>query len=108
MNDSIRFNIKIINQLYEIERKASQKAEMHSIQRNIDRIKNMYEETGLFIHDPLGESYNETRTDCEAEIGGDAVQNLFISNVIKPIIYQKAGNSKNIIQRAVVIVESKT
>ncbi len=108
MNDPIRFTIKVMNQLYEIERKISQKAEMHSLQRNIDRIKNMYEEEGFFMHDPLGEPYNETRTDCEAEIGGDDVQNLYISNVIKPIIYQQAGNLKNLIQRAVVIVESRT
>jgi hypothetical protein len=48
-----------------------------------------------FIHDPLGEPYNETRTDCEAEIGGNNLQNLFISNVIKPIICLAVRSFKN-------------
>jgi hypothetical protein len=48
MNDPIRFNVKVINQLYEIERKVGQKAEMISLQRNIERIKNLYEEAGFY------------------------------------------------------------
>jgi len=103
----------IINQLFEIENKLKRIQEPNSIQRNIDRLKDFFatdalaDGQGLDYHNPIGESYNETRTDCEANIAGSSHENLVIVEVIKPIIYTKVGNSKIVIQKAIVVVQSK-
>ena len=103
----------VLNQLFEIENKLRNIKEANSIQRNIDKLKNYFETEamqdgqGLTFHNPIGEPYNETRSDCEANISGDSRENLQIIEVLKPIIYFKYGNTKTIVQRAVVIVESK-
>jgi hypothetical protein len=105
-----------INQVFEIEKKTSNIKEENSIQRNINKLKGLFEEGffsggGLSYHNPLGESYADTRTDCEATISGTSVENLEIIEVIKPIIfyaYQENDKTlKVIVQPAVVIVQSK-
>jgi hypothetical protein len=55
---------------------------------------------------PIGERYNETRTDVTATISGSSSRNLVITEVIKPIIVQRVGNVQQIVQVGVVIVES--
>lgn len=103
----------ILNQLFEIENKLRNINETNSIQRNLDRMKDYFETDalgngqGLIYYNPLGESYNETRTDCEASISGSSHENLEIIEVLKPIIYFKYANTQTVIQKAVVIVESK-
>lgn len=111
--------LDFMNQIFEIEKKASNLKEENSIQRNLNKIKGILEEEffkgssniGFTYHNPLGESYSETRTDCEATISGTGVDNLEIIEVIKPIIfysYQEEEKIKKIIvQPAVVIVQSK-
>jgi hypothetical protein len=37
---------------------------------------------GLVYHNPIGEPYNETRTDIEASISGNSADNLIITEVI--------------------------
>lgn len=118
----VKFNqayLDFMNQIFEIEKKASNLKEDNSIQRNINKMKGIMEEEffkgtstiGLSYHNPLGESYNDTRTDCEATIAGIEVENLEIIEVIKPIIfYSYQENDKTmkiIVQPAVVIVQSK-
>ena len=104
----------ILNQLFELEQKTVKIKEQNSLQRNIDKLKNYFETEalsdgqGLIYHNPIGEFYNLTRTDCEATISGLSHDNLEIIEVLKPIIYLKYGNSKIIIQKAIVIVQSKT
>lgn len=104
----------ILNQLFEIENKLGNINEPNSIQRNLDRMKDYFETDaladgqGLVYYNPLGESYNETRTDCEASISGSSHENLEIIEVLKPIIYFKYANTQTIIQKAIVIVQSKS
>lgn len=111
--------LDFINQIFEIEKKAINLKEENSIQRNINKINGLLEE-GLFsneqiigfsYHNPTGESYNETRTDCEATISGTEVENLVIIEVIKPIVFCAYRDQdkimKVIVQQAVVIVQSK-
>jgi dihydroxyacetone kinase-like predicted kinase len=100
-------HIRIINQLFELEKKLSGKEELVSLQRHVDRIKNTFEEIGLQVLNPQGESYNETRTDCTASISGTSISNLFIVNVIKPIVYEQQKGSRQLLQKGVVVVESK-
>ena len=111
--------LDFMNQIFEIEKKSTNIKEENSIQRNLNKIKGILEEEffkgsstiGLTYHNPLGETYSETRTDCEATIAGTGVENLEITEVIKPIIfYSYQENEKTlkvIVQQAVVIVQSK-
>ncbi len=111
--------LDFMNQIFEIEKKVTSLKEENSIQRNLNKIKGILEEEyfkgsstiGFTYHNPIGESYSETRTDCEATISGTGVENLEIIEVIKPIIfysYQENGKViKVIVQPAVVIVQSK-
>lgn len=103
----------MLNQIFELEQKVSKLNEQNSIQRNIDKMKNIFETEPLAdgkclsFHSPIGESYDVTRTDCEATISGESYENLEIIEVLKPIIYIKYGNSKIVVQKAIVIVQTK-
>jgi hypothetical protein len=111
--------LDFMNQIFEIEKKSANLKEENSIQRNLNRMKGILEEEffkgsstiGLTYHNPLGESYSDTRTDCEATISGTGVENLEIIEVIKPIIFYAYQENekvmKVIVQPAVVIVQSK-
>lgn len=92
--------INIINQVFEIEKK-----NVSNIQRNVDRIKTELEELGYTWHNPDGERWDETRTDCEASISGKLKSKMVITNVVKPIIYQTTDGSKKVVQKAIVVVE---
>lgn len=103
----------VLNQLFEIENKLKNINDQNSIQRNLDKMKDYFATDalaagqGIFYYNPMGESYNETRTDCDASISGNNHENLEIIEVLRPIIYFKYANTQTIIQKAVVIVESK-
>ena len=108
--------LDLVNQIFEIEKKATNIKEDNSIQRNINKINGLLEEgffkdVGLTYHNPLVENYTDTRTDCEATISGTGVENLEIIEVIKPIIFYSYKANENtfkiIAQPAVVIVQSK-
>jgi len=102
----------MLNQLFEIEQKIGKIQEPNSVQRNIDRLKDFFETEALsegqelVFHNPFGEKFDETRTDCEATISGTGHNNLEIIEVIKPIIYVKYGQTQMIAQKGIVIVQS--
>ena len=107
---------ELLDQVFEIERKLSLIQEENSIGRNINKIKAVFEgllstdaepDTGFTYHDPIGEDYNETRTDLEASIAGDSTENLVVTEVIKPILRYRKGNSSIIVRKGVVVVQSK-
>ena len=108
---------ELLDQLFEIERKLENIEESNSISRNLNKMKDIFEtslfssstssEIGFTYHNPIGESYNETRLDLEASIAGNSTENLFIKEVIKPIIRYKSGGSTLIARKGVVVVESK-
>ena len=110
--------LDFMNQIFEIDKKSNNWKEENSIQRNLNKMKGILEEEffkgsttiGLTYHNPLGESYSDTRTDCEATISGTGVENLEIIEVIKPIIFYAYQENekviKVIVQPAVVIVQS--
>jgi len=104
--DNIQPLLKLVNQIFELEKKVISKPENNSFSRNFNRIHESLSELGLMVHNPYGEDYNETRTDCEATIAGSFTDKLVITEVIKPVIYFKLNeNEKHLIQRGVVIVE---
>jgi hypothetical protein len=108
---------ELLDQLFEIERKLESIQESNSISRNLNKMKDIFEtnlfsnstssEIGFAYHNPIGETYNETRLDLEASIAGDSTENLVIKEVIKPIIRYKSGVSTLIARKGVVVVESK-
>lgn len=118
MNNEIKLNKEVkkilflLNQVFEIENKVNKLEENNSINRNIKKLKEFFEETfneqiSFLIENPIGEKYNETRTDVEANISGDSTEDLVIVDVIKPIIRMKQGKINQIIQKAIVVVETK-
>lgn len=108
---------ELLDQLFEIERKLENIEESNSISRNLNKMKDIFEtslfssstssDIGLIYHNPIGESYNETRSDLEASIAGNSTENLVITEVIKPIIRRKSGENTFIVRKGVVVVESK-
>lgn len=108
---------ELLDQLFEIERKLENIEESNSISRNLNKMKDIFEtnlfssstssEIGFTYHNPIGESYNETRLDLEASIAGNSTENLVIKEVIKPIIRRKSGGITLIARKGVVVVESK-
>jgi hypothetical protein len=112
--------LDILNQVFEIEKKAQRLTEENSIHRNVRKLRSQFEEgfrmavggmlveVSLAYHDPTGEPYNETRTDCEASISGESADNLRIVETIKPIIRLQQAGINLIVQRAVVVAQSAT
>lgn len=98
--------LQIINQIFDMEKKLEKIENSRSFERNIRRIKSQLAEMDIEYLNPIGQRYNETRTDVTATISGHSSNNLIITEVIKPIIVQKVGNMQQIIQTGVVIVES--
>lgn len=101
--------VPVINQLFDMEQKLSRMgSDGQKLLRNIDRIKRYVKEMGLTYENPIGEDYNETRTDCEATISGPGTENLKIVEVLKPIIREEIHGINKIIQQAVVIVQAQS
>jgi hypothetical protein len=114
MNEKItmpKTYIDLLDQVFEIEKKLESISEANSIGRNINRIKEYFEnltpDCGLLYQNPLGEKFNETRTDLEASIAGSSTDNLVITEVIKPIIRLRTNSgATTIVRKGLVIVES--
>jgi len=98
-------------QLYELDRKVQKRSEFESLGRNVEKMKAAFEELGYRIEDPDGQSYNETRVDLETSIAGSSTEDLIVTEVIKPIIRyvmrDSSGEYTKVIQRGVVVVESR-
>lgn len=105
----LKVYLDILNQLFEIEKKLNKIEEQNSITRNLNRIKELFEtvfKIGFVVHNPMGEPYNETRIDLDANIAGEGVENLVVVEVIKPIIRLKQSGFNQLVQKGIVIVES--
>ena len=103
--------IEVLDQVFEIEKKLERINERNSIGRNVSRMKDIFEhwdtESGLVYHNPLGEKFNETRIDLDASIAGSSVENLVVTEVIKPIIRHRTFSGiTTIVRKGVVVVES--
>jgi hypothetical protein len=115
MNDTISIPkkyIEVLDQVFEIEKKLEGIRVPNSIGRNVNRIKECFEylmsDSGLIYQNPLGEQYNETRTDLEASIAGGSTYNLVVIEVIKPIIRLRTNSGvTTIVRKGVVVAESK-
>ena len=59
------------NLVFELEKKLSEN-DSPGVKRNVQRMKDVLEEAGVLLMNPLGEPYQETRTDLEANIASAA------------------------------------
>lgn len=111
-NKNSKQQIQILNQIFEIEKKTLKLNEKNSINRNINKLKDIFEndldeKISFIIENPINQNYKETRTDVEANISGDSTENLIIVDVIKPIIRLKQDENSQIIQKGIVIVQDE-
>jgi hypothetical protein len=103
--------LTVMNQVYELERKLKKYNDPGDCSRNIDRMKDAFEELGLTYEDPMGQAFKETRTDLEASISGAATEDLVVAEVIKPIIRVRVCDGtrefSRVVQKGIVVVESQ-
>jgi hypothetical protein len=101
--------LTVLNQLFELEIKISGNSLPEHAQylRHVSKIKDAMEEQGLFYENPCGQSYNETRTDVEASVAGGSTENLHVVQVIKPIIREGTRALSRVVQKGIVVVQSK-
>ncbi|MBS1770499.1 MAG: hypothetical protein JSS77_12610 [Acidobacteria bacterium] len=110
--DQLKPLLSALSQLYELDRKVQARSEFQALGRNLEKMKAAFDELGYRIEDPQGQGYNETRVDLEASIAGSSTEDLVVTEVIKPIIRylmrDSTGEYSKIIQRGVVVVESRS
>jgi hypothetical protein len=99
--------LTMLNNLYEIERKLALHGDPGNAMRNVERIKDALKEQGIFYEDPMGQPFKETRTDLDATISGTGTENLVVSEVIKPIVRAGLRELSRVVQKGIVVVESK-
>jgi hypothetical protein len=97
--------LQLINQFFEIQHKLKENGQETNFERNFNRLSNIFDEEGFIIQDPTNETYSDSRTDCEASIVGSISEKMRISKVLKPIIYKRTGDTIQLVQKAVVLVE---
>lgn len=102
-----RFLLQTLNHLYDMERKLALHGDAAGVLRNIERIKDSISEEKLFFEDPMGQMFNETRVDLEASIAGEGAENLYVTEVIKPIIRFGDLHYSKVIQRGIVVVRAR-
>lgn len=103
-----RYLLTLVNSLYEVERKLLTHGDQGNVQRNVDRMKAALLEPGLVFEDPMGQRFQETRTDLEATISGESADNLVVVEVIKPIIRIQNEGLSRVVQRGIVVVQSES
>lgn len=105
--------LKILNNLYEIDRKLALHGDDGNAMRNVDKIKDELSnvaglgEFDVFYEDPMGQSFSETRTDLDATIIGSITENLIVVEVIKPVIRLGLPSFSMVVQKGSVIVKSE-
>ena len=102
-----RWTLVVLNSLYEIGRKLEVHGDPGHAKRNVDRIKEEFQQQSWIIEDPLGQPFKETRTDLEATIVGESTENLVVTEVIKPVIRLVNGPVSRVVQKGIVVVQNK-
>jgi hypothetical protein len=98
----------ILNQAFEMERKIEIHGDAAGLVRNLDRLKSAFQDQGLFYENPIGSKFDETRTDVEASISGNSVENLVVVEVLKPIIRYGTSELSRVVQKGIVVVKTAT
>ena len=101
---------RLLNQVFELERKTEQLVDNESITRQIRRMKEIFEQDFLLTYeDPIGQPFNETRTDVEARVAGDSAENLVIIETLKPVIrYWHNPRQSEIVKKGIAVAGTQT
>ena len=100
---------RLLNQIFETERKAIQLTDGENVLRQVRRMKELFEEDfHLTYEDPTGQPFNETRTDVEGRVAGDSADNLVIIETLKPVIRFSHGPTSSIVQKGIVVAGTRT
>jgi len=99
--------LNTLNNVYEVEKKLALHGDSGNATRNIIKIKDSFAEMGVFYEDPMGQDFKETRTDLDATISGSETENLVVVEVIKPIIRAGEMSFSRVVQKGIVVVESR-
>jgi hypothetical protein len=99
--------LTLLNQIYLIERRLEKSSGEPGLTRSIMKMKDALGEMGFFYEDPLGQDYKETRTDIEATIAGPGTEKLIVVEVHKPVIRAGKSEFSRVVQKGVVVVQSK-
>ncbi len=101
---------RLLNQVFELGRKTDQLADNESITRQVRRMKELFEQDfQLTYEDPIGQPFNETRTDVEARVAGDSADNLVIIETLKPVIrFWHNPRQSEIVQKGIVVAGTQT
>lgn len=102
-----KWALQVLNNLSDIERKLAAGGDPLNARRNVERIKDAFADQQIFYEDPMGQDFNETRTDLEASITGVGTENLKVVEVIKPIVRCGTKDLSRVVQKGIVVVESK-
>jgi hypothetical protein len=102
-----KWTLTLLNNLFEIEKKLALHGDPTNALRNVGKIKDVLKEQGLTYEDPVGQPFSETRTDLEATISGSGTENLVVVEVIKPIVRAEQAAFSRVVQKGIVVVESK-
>ena len=94
------------NLVFELEKKLTVN-DSPAIKRNVERMRAVLEEAGIMMLNPMGDAYQETRTDLKANLVSPAKGALFVVDVIKPVLYAQQEQGRTLLQKGVVIVGSK-
>jgi hypothetical protein len=102
-----------MNNLYEIDRKLAIHGDAGNAMRNVEKIKDVIcdnigdSDFEIFYEDPMGQIFKETRTDLDATITGNSSEDLYVVEVIKPIIRIGSAKFSQVVQKGSVVVASK-
>jgi hypothetical protein len=96
-----------LNNLYEVEKKLALHGDVGNAIRNVEKMKDLFAEMGVFYEDPMGQEFKETRSDLDATICGSGTENLVVVEVIKPIVRAGEAAFSKVVQKGIVVVESK-
>jgi hypothetical protein len=100
--------LRMSNLLFEMEQKCVNKYEDKIVARLHQRMMQTLDDAGYVVRNPLGEIYDDTRTDVEASICRDddlSETVMSIRTVMKPVVYRKSANNTLVmVQRGAVIV----
>jgi len=99
--------VKMANLIFDLEKKLQPTNPQPGITRILAKINQLLEEENLMVLNPLGEAFTETRTDVEATIVGNGKSKLFITDVIKPVIYTRQDGKNMLVQRGIVLAGEK-
>lgn len=102
-----KWMLQVLNNVCDIERKLAAADDPMNVRRNIERIKEAFESAQFFYEDPMGQDFNETRSDLEVSISGSGTEDLKVVEVIKPVIRVGQRKLSRVVQKGIVVVESR-